>query len=257
MAKRTTPIIIGNWKTTPATKEDAVKFVKALDRKITASSIKRTKKPYYLAVPDILISHVASVTKFGVVGSQNVSGTSLGQTTGLTVPSQLISGGAAFTLIGHSEVRARGETADERSHKVALSLQAKLTTVLCVGEQKRDSGGNYLHDLEEDVKHALGLVKRDLFEHLCIAYEPIWAIGGATPATPHEVFEVVIALRRALASLAGIDYAKKVHVLYGGTVDRSNARSFIEEGGVDGLLIGRSSQDVGIFSDIIISCHRT
>lgn len=255
MAKRTVPLIIGNWKTTPATREDAVKLIKAIDKKLSASKVKLPKKPYYVAVPDIFISHVSGTSSLGIVGSQNVSGTALGQTTGVVVPSQLLSGGAAFTLIGHSEVRARGETREERAHKVALSLQSKLMTVLCVGEHTRDKAGNYLNELEEDVKASLSLVKRDLFENLVIAYEPVWAIGSTASATPQEVFEVVIALRRALASLVGIEYAKKVHVLYGGTVTKENAYEFIEEGGVDGLLIGRASQEAGSFSDIIISCN--
>jgi triosephosphate isomerase len=253
---RTVPLIIGNWKTTPATLQDAIKFIKGLDRKLSGSKIKLPKKAYYIAAPDIFIPHLTSVTKTGIIGSQNVSGVSLGQETGETIPSQLASGGAGFTLIGHSEVRARGETHDARAHKVALSLQARLMTVLCVGEKVRDNGGKYLSELEEDVKHSLSLVQRNLFEHLVIAYEPVWAIGGKTPATPHECFEVVIALRRALAALVGIEYAKKVHILYGGTVVKENAKAFLEEGGVDGLLIGRASQEMSTFHDIILSVHK-
>ena len=252
--QRTLPLIIGNWKATPAKKEEAIKFLKTLDKKLTGSKTKLPKKAYYVAVADVFIPHLADIAA-GYVGSQNVTGTALGQTTGATVPSQLLSGGASFTIVGHSEVRAQGETSDARAHKVALSLQSKLMTVLCVGEHERDKDGSYLAELEEDVKQSLSLVERSLFENLVIAYEPVWAIGGKTPATPHEAFEVVIALRRALASLVGIDYAKKVHVLYGGTVTKENAKTFIEEGGVDGLLIGRASQDVNDFYDIIVSCH--
>lgn len=253
-SKRTVPLIIGNWKTTPAKKDEAVKFVKALDRKIAASKAKLPKKSYYLAVADIFIPHLAPIAS-GLIGSQNVSGTSLGQITGTAVPSQLLSGGAGFTLIGHSEVRARGETVEDRAHKVALALQSKLMTVLCVGERERDKNGNYLAEIEEDVKQSLSLSQKNLFENLVIAYEPVWAVGAQEAATPHECFEVVIALRRALASLVGIDYAKKVHMLYGGTVTKENAKLFLEEGGVDGLLIGRASQDVSDFHSIISSCH--
>ncbi len=251
---RSVPLIVGNWKTNPATLQEALKFVKSLDKKMASLKIKAAKKAYYLAVPDIFIPHINDVAKYGYIGSQNISGSSLGQETGEVVPSQLLSAGASFAIIGHSEVRARGETPDERAHKVALSLQAKLMTILCVGEHVRDNQGNYLSELEDDVKHSLSLVQRNLFENLVIAYEPVWAIGGKTAATPREAFEVVIALRRALASLAGIEYAKKVHILYGGTVNEENARDFIEEGGVDGLLIGRASQDVGTFFTIIDSC---
>ncbi|MEZ0208600.1 MAG: triose-phosphate isomerase [Candidatus Paceibacterota bacterium] len=251
---RTVPLLIGNWKTTPATLAEGITFIKTLDKKLSAPKTKVSKKAYYLAVPDIFIPHLNEITKTGFIGSQNISGTSLGQTTGETIPSQLITAGASFTIIGHSEVRARGETSDARAHKVALALQSKLLTILCVGEQVRDKQGNYLSELEEDVKQSLSLVQRNLFENLVIAYEPVWAVGAKTPATPRECFEVVIALRRALASLVGIEYAKKVHVLYGGTVTAENARDFIEEGGVDGLLIGRASQDVKTFCDIIASC---
>jgi triosephosphate isomerase len=254
MTKRTVPLIIGNWKATPATKEEALKLVKALDRKLGTSKTKLPKKAYYLAVADIFIPHLAAVAG-GHIGAENISGVTLGQVTGTAVPSQILSGGAAFTLVGHSEVRAQGETSDARAHKVALSLQSKLMTVLCVGEHERDKDGNYLAELEEDVKQSLSLSQKNLFENLIIAYEPVWAIGGKEPATPHEAFEVVIALRRALASLVGIDYAKKVHVLYGGTVTKENAKTFLREGGVDGLLIGRASQDVDDFYDIVVSCH--
>jgi triosephosphate isomerase len=54
-------------------------------------------------------------------------------------------------------VRARGETSDERSHKVALSLQSNLMTILCVGEHARDNGGKYLSELEDDIKQSLSL----------------------------------------------------------------------------------------------------
>ena len=254
MNKRTSPIIIGNWKTTPATLSLAVKFVKQLDKKLEKGKIKLSKKSYYLAVPDIFIPTLKEISG-GYIGSQNISGVSLGQTTGETIPSQMLSGGADFTIIGHSEVRARGETADDRAHKVALSLQSRLTTILCVGELVRDKEGKYLGELEDDLKQSLLLVSKNLFENLIIAYEPVWAIGGTTPAMPQECFEVVIAIRRALASLVGIDYAKKIHVLYGGTVTKNNAKTFIEEGDVDGLLIGRSSQDVETFEEIINACH--
>jgi triosephosphate isomerase len=254
MTKRTVPIIVGNWKATPATKEEALKFVKQLDKKLGASKIKLPKKVYYLAVPDIFIPPLKEIAS-GYIGAETISGTSLGQVTGATIPSMILSGGADFTIIGHSEVRAAGETGEERAHKVTLSLQSKLTTILCVGELKRDTDGNYLAELEEDVKQCLSLVSKNLLENLIIAYEPVWAIGKAVPATPGECFEAVIALRRALATFAGIDYAKKVHLLYGGTVTAENATTFLQDGGVDGLLIGRASQDVTSFIDIISACY--
>lgn len=255
MIKRTVPLIVGNWKSTPKTLLEGIKFIKQLEKKVVASKVKLPKKAYYIAVPEIFIPALSELATHGYIGAQTVNGTVLGQVTGGSIPAQLLSGGAAFTIIGHSEVRGRGETEEERKEKVTLSLASSLTTIFCLGEHKRDKEGKYLEELENDVKQTLKDVPRELFKNLIVAYEPIWAIGGVSPATAGECFEAVIAVRRALASLAGIEHAKKVHILYGGTVSKDNAKTYLEEGGVDGLLIGRSSQDVTAFIDIIIASH--
>ncbi len=256
MIKRTAPLVVGNWKATPQSKEDAIKFVKQLEKKLTTTKAKLPKKSYYLAVPEIFIPLLSPLSKHGYIGSQNVPGYKEGQETGATTARQLLSGGAEFAIIAHSEVRRRGETIEERSQKVEQSLAAGLTTIVCFGEKTRDKEGTYLEELEADVKETLGHVKRELFNNLIVAYEPVWAIGAATPATTSECFEAVIAIRRALAALAGIDHAKKVHVLYGGTVTKDTALSFLEEGGVNGLLLGRTSQDVSSFFETIVSSHK-
>lgn len=255
MIKRTAPIVVGNWKSTPKTLEEGVKFIKSLERKIASPKIKFPKKAYYIAAPEIFIPTLATLATRGHIGAQTINGTTLGQITGATAPSQLLSGGAAFTIVGHSEVRARGETLEARKEKVTQALSLRMTTIICFGENKRDKEGKYIEELENDVKQTLGEVKRELFGKLIVAYEPVWAIGGTVPATHAECFEAVIALRRALASLAGIDYAKKVQILYGGAVTKDTARDYLDEGGVDGLLIGRASQDVASFIDILQASH--
>jgi triosephosphate isomerase (TIM) len=255
MIKRTTPIIVGNWKSTPKTLDEATKFIKNLEKKIASSKLKLPKKAYYIAAPEIFIPSIASIAKRGHIGAQTVPGTMLGQLTGQTTPTQLLSGGAIFTIVGHSEVRARGETKEERIAKVEASLSVRLTTIFCLGEKTRDKEGKYLEELENDIRQTFSQVKRELFSELIIAYEPVWAIGAPVPATATECFEAVIAIRRALASLAGIEHAKKVHILYGGAITKDTVASFLEEGGVDGLLIGRASQEVTSFIDIIAASY--
>jgi triosephosphate isomerase len=255
MIKRTLPLIVGNWKATPETKEDAIKIIKALEKKISSAKIKLPKKSYYIAVPEIFIPYITTLAKHGYIGSETVHGVANGQTTGGSTPVQLLSGGAVFTLVGHSEVRAHGETKESRIQKIQSALSIKFPVIFCVGEHKRDKEGKYLEELESDIKETLSDVPREFFQNLVIAYEPVWAIGAGNPATTSECFEAVIAIRRALASLAGIDYAKKVHILYGGTVTKDTAQGFLKEGGVDGLLIGRASQDAATFFDIISSTH--
>lgn len=114
MTKRTAPIIVGNWKSTPKTLDEGIKFIKSLEKKLTSIKSKLPKKAYYIAAPEIFIPTLAELAPRGYIGAQTVPGTVFGQVTGATTPSQLLSGGAAFTIIGHSEVRARGETQKER-----------------------------------------------------------------------------------------------------------------------------------------------
>lgn len=256
MIKRTKPLIVGNWKTTPATLKEAITFVKSLEKKLATLKKKSINAYYFLAVPDIFATSLIPFTKYGEIGTQNINGTILGQETGITTPSMIASAGISFTILGHSEVRARGEDLHTLSQKVTLSLKAKLLTILCVGESVRDKEGNYLHELENDLKKILADVDRSLFSNLVIAYEPIWAVSAPSPATTAEVFEVVISLRRALATLVGIEHAKKVSIIYGGDVTPENAKSFLIDGGVDGLLLGRASQDLKTFTTILESCFK-
>ncbi|MCX6756894.1 MAG: triose-phosphate isomerase [Candidatus Nomurabacteria bacterium] len=256
MKRRTKPLIVGNWKTTPATLKEAVTFIKSLEKKLFTLKKKSVNAYYFLAVPDIFVTSLIPLVDRGEIGVQNISGTTLGQETGITTPSMIASSGATFTILGHSEVRARGEDLHTLSQKVTLSLKAKLLTVLCVGESERDKEGNYLHELENDLKEILVDVDRSLFSNLVIAYEPIWAIGAPLPATTEECFEVVISLRRALATLVGIEHAKKVSILYGGAVTDDTAKSFLIDGGVDGLLLGRASQELKAFTTILESCFK-
>lgn len=246
------PIIIGNWKTNPDELKTAKKFISNLDEKLAKEKLGKFK--YMLAVPDVFISELSKLSK-GKIGSQNISGTKLGQETGLSTSSQAKSAGATFTLIGHSEVRKRGETIEERKIKLESSLKSKLITVLCIGEKERDSSGKYLSDLDRDLKETLSQIDSQLASNLMIAYEPIWAIGGENSATPAECFEVIINIRRGLYEILGEKNAKDIQILYGGTVNKDNAKSFIAEGGANGLLVGRSSQDVKAFFEIICSCN--
>lgn len=251
MKKYTRPLIVGNWKSTPATCKEGEQFVKRLEKKIKAVRTDLPKKAYLLAVPEIFIPSLLPLASRGSIGAQTIHGIVVGQVTGATTAKQLRSSGASFAIIGHSEVRARGESVMERGTKVLQSLSCGLTSVVCFGEKTRDKEGEYLEWLENDVKQTLQNINRDLFKNLIVAYEPVWAIGGVSPATAAQCFEAVIAIRRALASLGGIDHAKKVKILYGGSVAKDTAVSFLVEGGVDGLLLGRASQDATSFFEIL------
>jgi triosephosphate isomerase len=61
----------------------------------------------------------------------------------------------------------------------------------------------------------------------------------------------VKAIRSQITHLFGPAAAKKVRVLYGGSVTADNAKTFLNAEGVDGLLVGGASLNVHSFADIV------
>ena len=94
---------------------------------------------------------------------------------------------------------------------------------------------------------------------MIIAYEPVWAISNtasAKLATPGEVAEVVGLIRRVLAEVYGEKVAGEVPILFGGSVNPSNAGAYLTVPGVNGVLVGSSSLILGEFADIIETAKR-
>ncbi len=244
-------LIIGNLKATPAS-------IKTLENYFSFLSKKKYQAlpPSHLAVPFPYIHECAALTdKRITIGAQNITGLEEGAHTGGVTISMIKSVGAEFCIIGHSEVRRSGDTEEMVQKKVASVVGKKMIAVVCVGEEERDKEGRYLEYIEKQIKSAITFVHKDDLKRVVIAYEPLWAIGGDKSATEEECFEVIISIRRTLTSLAGIDTAKKVLVLYGGAVSEENAYSFVTIGGADGLLVGRASWKPETFISLIEKAH--
>ena len=81
---------------------------------------------------------------------------------------------------------------------------------------------------------------------LIIAYEPVWAISGSTKSKaddPESAFRTAVFIRKILMDVAGNELARKIPVLYGGSAGSGNARQFLKDGQMDGLLVGNKSLD--------------
>ena len=73
-----------------------------------------------------------------------------------------------------------------------------------------------------------------------IAYEPVWAIGTGKVATSEQAQAVHKYLRDRLASLDA-SIAEQVQILYGGSMNASNAGELLSQPDIDGGLIGGAS----------------
>lgn len=158
-----------------------------------------------------------------------------------------------YALVGHSERRhIFGEHDRDIRNKVQAAYRNNIVPVLCVGETAAERAMGETNDvLHDQLVGGLSNITSEEAACLVIAYEPVWAIGTGENAVPHDVVMAVKAIRSQIKHLFGASTAKKVRVLYGGSVSVDNAAGYMTADGVDGLLVGGVSLDVHAFASII------
>lgn len=192
------------------------------------------------------------------LGAQDVFWQAVGAYTGEISPLHLGELGVVYVIIGHSERRGLGETDAEVNKKVITTLSAGLTPIICVGESEAERrAGKTKQVVERQIKAALKTLHTRAQERIIFAYEPIWAISTtkhAVVAAPADAVATHQLIRQtALRSIKGIK-AKRISVLYGGSVDPKNAKSFLQQAEVDGLLVGGASLNAASLKAIIKLC---
>lgn len=170
--------------------------------------------------------------------------------TGEVSAAMLADAGARYVIVGHSERRANhGESDALVRAKAQAALAAGLTPIVCVGETlaERDAGR-----VGEVVGGQVRASTPSAGAGVVVAYEPVWAIGGARTPSPDEIAEVHAVIRETLAQSFGSE-ANATRILYGGSVGPKNAAEVFSAAGVDGALVGRASLKAADFSAIIFA----
>ena len=188
----------------------------------------------YLAQVELLIQGSKVM-----LGAQNLNTNSSGAYTGEVSADMIKDFGARHVIVGHSERRSLyGETSAMVAEKTKAALNAGLTPLLCIGEsiEQRDSG-NTEAVIEKQLSAVIELVGIEAFNQIIIAYEPVWAIGTGVTATPEQAQEVHLFIRSLLAK-NDESVAQKTPILYGGSMNASNASELISCADIDGGLIG-------------------
>ena len=235
------PFVGGNWKMnldlarSVELTEDVTSGLGALE--IECDIVLCPPYPYLQAVGHAMKHHCLSL------GGQDVSHFSEGAHTGQVAASMLLDLGARWAIIGHSE-RRHGllESNELVGLKVTHALEAGLQVVLCCGETADQRAQGDTEAITSDqITAGLAGIGAEALSSLVIAYEPVWAIGTGVTASVEDAEKVHRSLRSTVSSLYDSRFASDLRIIYGGSMNASNAGEFIASPEIDGGLIGGAS----------------
>jgi triosephosphate isomerase len=236
------PVLAANWKMNNGPTA-AKKFMDAF----LASYAPRTDRTIVIFPPAVSLATVAAAASSRtdvLAGIQNIHWAEKGAFTGEISAPMAGDAGARVVLVGHSERRhVFGETDAQCAKKCLAASRAKLAFMLCVGEtiQQREAGETenlVTRQLREGLSQTPNLISADFM----LAYEPVWAIGTGLTASAGDAAAIHTVLRSELRQMIGTR-GDEIPILYGGSVNPTNAASLLGAPEVDGLLVGGASVD--------------
>ena len=248
MARR--PLIAANWKMHKVTAE-AKSFVAELLPLVS----KVKDRDVLICPPFPLIYAVDAARKDSsiLLGAQNMYFEEKGAFTGEISPGMLKDLHCEFVILGHSERRwVFGETDELINKKVLAAIGKGLIPLLCVGEKLDEREKNFteqviLNQMDKGMKD----VPESAVSNMVIAYEPVWAIGTGKNASTKDAKEAIALIREFIHSRYGAASADKIRILYGGSAKPDNFKSYMDQEGIDGGLVGGASLEAASFAKLI------
>ena len=239
------PIVAANWK---MNKVPSSGNVFTSDLMSIVGEINNTD--IIICPPFTSLYNVDLKTPF-YLGAQNFHYENDGAYTGEVSINMLKDCNVNYVIIGHSERRNIFLEIDKNIRKkIIVALNNKIKPILCVGENLKDRNNGVSFEV---IKNQLlkGLEDIRSLNNICIAYEPIWAIGTGETAKPDQINDMHKFIRNIISEEYSKNESENISILYGGSVNSDNASELISINGVNGFLIGGASLDIAIFSDIV------
>jgi triosephosphate isomerase (TIM) len=241
-----TKLIIGNWKM-HGSRACTRTLLNALKKKSFAPHVKMAVLPPYVFLKQTQTMLRSSEISWG---AQNLSEFIQGAYTGEISATMLAELGCLYVLCGHSERRHLFHEDERTIHlKFNIAHTHDLIPILCVGETlaQKEQGQTY-SVLQKQLEPLLTLTP-EFSKQVVLAYEPVWAIGSGLSAD-HKSVQMIHAWLRQQIKDVNPELAKKIMILYGGSVRAHNAKQLFTGSDVDGALIGNASLDAQEFSEI-------
>jgi triosephosphate isomerase len=241
------PLVAGNWKMNPTSRDAAVALASAVADATAGLPVETVICP-----PTVFLEAVAAAVAGRIgVGAQTMRAEASGAFTGETSP-LMLAGVATHVILGHSERRQYDNETDAGvATKVRSAVDHGLVPIAAIGElAEQRAAGETEAVLDRQLRAAISMIDRIAGSGLVIAYEPVWAIGTGVPATPDDAQAAAARIRGLLreTDAAGAD---EVRVLYGGSCTPLNAEELFRMPDVDGVLVGGASLDADGFARIV------
>src|SRR3989344_9149936 len=143
------PLVVANWKMNPSGWREAKKLLEATKKAAANVSL-------VVAPPALYLREFAKEKRGRIAfAAQDAHFEASGAHTGKISMAQAKDAGASYVLVGHSEVRARGETNEDTRAKIIAALAVKLSPILCIGETERSGSGSHFNIVAEQLKTGL------------------------------------------------------------------------------------------------------
>ncbi|WP_386081834.1 triose-phosphate isomerase [Vreelandella sp. F11] len=239
-----TPLIAGNWKM-----NGSVALINEFGQAFSAA-VSPTNVDVVIIPPFPYLDAARHAFEGTVLslGAQTLNPIHSGAHTGEVSGRMLKEFAVSYVLVGHSERRQLYKEGDEQIlARLLAALSVDLKPILCVGEslEERDAGRT-MDVVLRQVGYVMSRLEPDQRKQVVIAYEPVWAIGTGRTASPEQAQEVMAGIR---AYQAGFDtgLAEQLRLLYGGSMNASNAAELLAQPDIDGGLVGGASLKIDDF----------
>ena len=232
-------IVAGNWKMNNDHRETEL-LLNELAAHLKPKDVRVMVAPSFTQLSqsiDLLKNDTITVV------AQNMNAAASGAYTGEVSAAMLKGVGVTTVVLGHSERRSMyHENNSSLSDKVKTAIAEGMEIIFCFGEQLEErKTDRHFEVVKDQLSEALFSLPEAAWEHIVLAYEPVWAIGTGETASPSQAQEMHAFIRSLIVERYSLSLANEIAILYGGSVKPSNAKEIFSMEDVDGGLIGGAS----------------
>ena len=230
-------VIIGNFKMNFLPNE-VVTYIENLKKDV------KDNNKIILCVPYVDIPYASNILNNTniFVGAQNMHSKEEGPYTGEISVKMLKSIKTDYVLLGHYERRLYfNETEEEINKKLILALKYNIKPVICIGST---------NSLENEINMILKDIKKENIKDIIFIYEPVTSIGTGKVLSTNEIISNINLVKQIICKKYNEEFNDLI-LGYGGSININNVIDIVNNDEINAILVGSSSLDEKLFSQII------